>query len=186
MTMLAPPCRPSIQLDPPRAQRTLAVGPSSHPLERAADRLAQSAIGGQATAAHAGDDGRDAAPPIVHNVLSSPGQPLDALTRSRLESRFGHSFRRVPSHADPQAAASAQAVEALAFTVGSHIAFGRGLYAPGTAAGEALLAHELAHTVQHESAIGRPDVVRRRRVPDGAKLSVTIPSGGTDEAAHER
>lgn len=36
------------------------------------------------------------APPIVHEVLNSPGQPLDADTRAFMEPRFGHSFSRIP------------------------------------------------------------------------------------------
>lgn len=45
-----------------------------------------------------------AVPPIVHDVLRSPGQPLDAVTRSFMESRFSHDFTQVRSHAAPQAA----------------------------------------------------------------------------------
>src|SRR6266700_2058745 len=53
-------------------------------------------------------------PPIVHEVLRSPGQPLDAFTRAFMEARFGHDFSRVRVHTDSQAAESAQAVNALA------------------------------------------------------------------------
>ena len=88
-------------------------------------------------------------------------------------------------HADAQAAASAHAVHALAYTVGHHIAFGQGRYAPFTPAGDALLAHELAHAVQRATAPGQQDVIRRRRVPGGPKLTATLPSGGTDAAAHQ-
>src|SRR5216683_8393129 len=56
-------------------------------------------------------------PPIVHNVLSSPGQPLDRTTREFMESRFGHDFSQVWVHTDEQAAESAQAVKAVAYTV---------------------------------------------------------------------
>jgi hypothetical protein len=141
------------------------------------------------------------APAIVHDVLRSPGQPLDAGTRAFMEPRFGHSFHKlrvhapepgaapagelavgpphsaaereaegasrsvmempapregnprfsfadVRVHAGPRAAESARAVGAAAFTVGSSIVFGDGYYAPGTQAGRALLAHELAHVAQ--------------------------------------
>jgi hypothetical protein len=43
-------------------------------------------------------------PPIVHEVLRSPGSPLDAATRSFMESRFSHDFSRVRPHTAPQAA----------------------------------------------------------------------------------
>src|SRR4029077_20793737 len=87
-------------------------------------------------------------PPIVHDVLNSPGQPLDAATRADMEPRFGHDFSKVRVHADAQAAESARAVSALAYAVGEHVAFRGERYAPGTSAGRHLLAHELAHVVQ--------------------------------------
>ncbi len=87
-------------------------------------------------------------PPIVHEVLRSPGQPLDPVTRAYMEPRFGHDFSRVRVHTDAKAAESAQVVNALAYTVGHDVVFGTEQYAPGTAEGRELLAHELAHTVQ--------------------------------------
>ena len=89
-----------------------------------------------------------AVPPIVHEVLRSPGQPLDAPTRAFFEPRLGHDFSKVRVHTDARAAESARAVNALAYTVKQDIAFGEGQYAPGAAEGRRLLAHELAHTVQ--------------------------------------
>src|SRR5262245_44078336 len=55
-------------------------------------------------------------PPIVHEVLRSPGQPLDAQTRAFMEPRFGHDFSGVRVHTDARAAESAQAVNSLAYT----------------------------------------------------------------------
>jgi len=43
--------------------------------------------------------GPAAVPPIVHEVLCSPGQPLDAATRTHVEARFGHDFSHVRVHA---------------------------------------------------------------------------------------
>jgi len=82
-------------------------------------------------------------PPIVHDVLNSPGQPLDSDTRVYMEPRFGHDFSKVRVHTDEKAVESAQAVNALAYTVGGDIVFGVGQYAPGTSTGQQLLAHEL-------------------------------------------
>jgi hypothetical protein len=87
-------------------------------------------------------------PAIVHDVLRSPGQPLDPATRAFMEPRFGHDFSRVRVHCDARAAESAQSVNALAYTVGRDVTFGPGQYAPGTSAGRRLIAHELAHVVQ--------------------------------------
>jgi hypothetical protein len=87
-------------------------------------------------------------PPIVHEVLRSPGQPLDPAGRVFMESRFGHDFSRVRIHTDARAAESAQAVNALAYTVGTNVVFAPQQYSPRGALGQQLLAHELAHVVQ--------------------------------------
>ena len=65
-----------------------------------------------------------------------------------MEPRFGHDFGQVRIHSDRRAAESAAAVDARAFTVGHKIVMGAGEYAPGTAEGQRLLAHELTHVVQ--------------------------------------
>ena len=85
------------------------------------------------------------APPIVHEVLKSAGQPLDTTTRDFFEARFGQEFSNVRVHTDARAAESAQAVGALAYTVGHSIVFGRSQFAPNALNGRLLLAHELAH-----------------------------------------
>lgn len=90
----------------------------------------------------------DGAPPIVHQVLDEPGQPLDSATRSFFEPRFGYDFGQVRVHADAKAAESARMVNAHAYTVGSDIVFAAGQYQPMTQMGQQLLAHELTHVVQ--------------------------------------
>jgi hypothetical protein len=154
----------------------------------------------------------DEVPPIVHQVLHSPGQPLDTATRALFEPRMGrvlgesqatahapapqklsvsqpgdfheqeadrlaervvepheslpperlrqsagpmYDLSRVRIHTDERAAQSAQAVNALAFTVGQQIVFGRGLYSPHSPSGQRLLAHELAHTAQQSQGLAR-------------------------------
>jgi hypothetical protein len=92
------------------------------------------------------------APPIVHEVVRSPGHPLGRSTRDSLEPAFGRSFGQVRLHTDPKAAESARAVSALAYTVGHHVVFGDGQYRPHTEQGRHLIAHELTHTIQQESA----------------------------------
>jgi hypothetical protein len=88
------------------------------------------------------------APPIVHDVLRSAGQPLDAATRAFMEPRFGQDFSHVRVHTDERAAASASAVSAVAYTVGQDLVFASGKYAPQDTQGQQLLAHELTHVVQ--------------------------------------
>src|SRR5947208_3086926 len=70
------------------------------------------------------------APPIVHEVLRSPGQPLDPGTRALMEPRFGHDFSQVQVHTDGKAAESARAVNARAYTVGENVVFGAGQFMP--------------------------------------------------------
>jgi hypothetical protein len=94
----------------------------------------------------------DEAPPIVNEVLSSPGQSLDQATRGFMESRFHHDFSSVRVHVDRKAAESAGAVNALAYTVGRNVVFGPGQYAPGTSEGQRTLAHELMHVVQQQGS----------------------------------
>lgn len=65
-----------------------------------------------------------------------------------MESRFGHDFGGVRVHTNGQAASSAEAVSAKAYTLGRDIVFGPGQYRPGTRLGRTLLAHELAHVLQ--------------------------------------
>jgi hypothetical protein len=101
-----------------------------------------------------------AVPPLVYEVLRSPGQPLDAEVRSFFERRFGHDFADIRIHTDDRAADSALATKALAYTVGSNIVFARGTYAPETGAGKRLLAHELAHSVQ-QAQFHRPRAAGR-------------------------
>ncbi|WP_315720656.1 MULTISPECIES: DUF4157 domain-containing protein [unclassified Bradyrhizobium] len=107
------------------------------------------------------------APPIVHEVLRGPGQPLDRPARTAMEGRFGRSFAAVRIHTDARAAASARAVGAQAYTVGHNVVFGAGRYAPHSSAGQRLLAHELTHVVQQR---GEHTVLRR--APDYDKMSI--------------
>ena len=104
-------------------------------------------------AAHADPAGGASVPAAVHAVLRSPGQPLERGARRFMENGFRRDFSQVRVHADAQAAASARAVGALAYTVGQHIVFGAGHYAPRSSGGRHLLAHELTHTVQQGHAV---------------------------------
>jgi hypothetical protein len=95
-------------------------------------------------------------PSVVHEVLGSPGQPLDPDTQKYMESRFGYDFSGVRIHTDAKAAESANSVKARAYTVGKDVAFGLGQYTPGTIRGKHLLSHELTHVVQQRFAPAGP------------------------------
>lgn len=93
-------------------------------------------------------DGRNTAPPIVHKVLHSTGQPLDSPTKAYFEPRFGCDFSQVRVHTDLEAAATAEALNAKAFPAGNDIVFEEGQYSPASDNGQRLLAHELVHVQQ--------------------------------------
>jgi len=96
----------------------------------------------------------------VGPALRSPSQPLDAAVRLEMQPRFGRDLSSVRVHTDERAAESAQAVDAAAYTVGNDVVFGRGRYAPQSAAGRQLIAHELTHVAQQDV----------RSVPDQVEL----------------
>jgi hypothetical protein len=99
------------------------------------------------------DWGQTEVPPIVHEVLRSPGQRIDRATRAFMALRFGHDFSRVRIHHDGKAAESAKSINALAYARGNHIAFKDGHYNPTTEGRKRLLAHELVHTMQQGNNI---------------------------------
>ncbi|MCB0200868.1 MAG: DUF4157 domain-containing protein [Anaerolineae bacterium] len=124
------------------------------------------------------------APPIVHDVLRAPGQPLDAGMRTWMESRFGHDFSGVRLHTNRPAAQSAASVGARAYTVGQSVVFGDSEYAPGTSEGQKLLAHELAHVVQQGNRPGIPQTKSAISQPgepqeqEADRVAQTILAGG--------
>jgi hypothetical protein len=118
----------------------------------------------------------DAAPPIVHEMLRSPGQPLDPATRSYFELRFGRSFAGVRLHTGEQAKAAARTVEARAFTVDEHIAFASGEAAPHLESGRRLLAHELTHVAQQALPGGGRGGLLQRKSTDEEKACLEPPA----------
>jgi hypothetical protein len=155
--------------------RPLAINKPGDEYEQEADRVSEQVMGatglepagdnGTAAARHAGQTSRaiapaqtkrvesgsqeqSEAPPIVGEVLDTPGQPMDEATRALVEPRFEHDFSQIRVHTDQKAADSARVMNALAYTSGRHLVFGAGEYSPATVSGRRLLAHELTHSVQ--------------------------------------
>ena len=182
---LYPSSAPAKRLPGP-IQRKLEVGAIDDPLEHEADRVADQMMGMPASDAvtissrpqvsrkcdkceeeqeeklQKKETGPQTvageAPVSVHETLRSAGHPLDMESHAFFEPRFGRDLSQVRIHADPRAAESAHSVYARAYTVGHHVVFGRDQYAPHTADGRHLLAHELTHTLQQQG--GGPSLRR--------------------------
>ncbi len=108
------------------------------------------------------------APPGVARVISGQGRSLSSDVRRRFEPAFGTSFDQVRVHED----ASAPALDANAYTVGEHVVFAPGMFAPRSPVGSRRLAHELAHVVQQRALPGthRHDPAREPTVlPHGTR-----------------
>ncbi|WP_406312865.1 DUF4157 domain-containing protein [Streptomyces sp. NBC_00114] len=106
----------------------------------------------------------------VHDVLRSPGRPLDEPVRAEMEGRLGADFSGVRVHDDSTAQRSATEIGARAYTSGHHVVIGAG------GADRHTLAHELTHVLQ------------QRRGPvqgtdQGAGLRVSDPGDRFERAA---
>ena len=135
-------------------------------------------IGAEPPRKPVGADGGARAPVIIHDVMQTPGQPLDGATRKVMEARLGRSFGDVRVHADTAAARSATDARAQAYTVAPHVVFGAGRYAPDTVEGRRLLAHELTHVVQQSAATGRNDPDRATE-DEADRIGAAVAAGGS-------
>jgi hypothetical protein len=103
--------------------------------------------------------------PNVHaatRAAAGNGQPLPSALRAYFEPRFGRDFSAVRIHAGTDAAHAARAIQARAYTLGRDIVFGAGEYAPSSAAGRRLLAHELTHVVQQSGGAAHGSIQRAK------------------------
>lgn len=136
--------KPAVTTAPKTLQPRLTVSQPGDAYEQEAERVAEQVM----RMTPLGLSVADTVPPIVHDVLRSSGQALDAETRAFFESRFDHDLSQVRLHTDAQAGESARVVSAMAYTVGRDIVFAPGFYAPGTESGRRLIGHELVHVMQ--------------------------------------
>jgi hypothetical protein len=137
--------------------------PSEVQAERMADRVLRTP---GTSNVHRGPAPAAAGPSRAAPGALGGGQPLSDGERRFFEPRFGAGLGAVRVHTGPRAAALADAFSAQAFAWGPHVVFGAGRFAPQTAPGRRLLAHELAHTVQRDGDGARPTVQRQ---PSAAK-----------------
>jgi hypothetical protein len=102
------------------------------------------------------------------------GRPLDRADAERFGAGFGADLSRVRVHADAEADSVARSVQSVAFTYGRDVYFTHGRFTPGTASGDRLLAHELAHVVQGSAGrwgAGGGAGVRIGRADDAAEIA---------------
>ena len=115
------------------------------------------------------------------------GRPLHPVERARLEPALGVRLDSVRVHTDDRAAEMTDAYGAAALSTGQHVVLGRGRdpqeATPGSGAGQrafGLLAHEVAHTVQHRGAPG--NAVHRQVAPRAEGIGRTPPPELFDRA----
>lgn len=89
----------------------------------------------------------------VATASSSSGHTLPVVLQRKFESSLGADLSSVRVHTGSSSHDAAHAVGAKAYTVGNDIHFGAGHYDPSSSAGEHLLAHEVAHTVQQAGGL---------------------------------
>lgn len=131
-------------------------GRSADAAERQAERVAEAAVrGGEPAAGEIAVERPPPADPAAARDLLArlgAGRALDDGTRAAFEARLGRDLSRVRLHTGERAAELARDHGARAFTVGRHVVLGAGERAAGTGEGTRLLAHELTHVAQQESA----------------------------------
>lgn len=123
------------------------------------DRPQVDDLAGGARNGGAGSEALDAA-------AQSPGEPVAAPIRGRVEAASGVDLSGVLVHDGPASARAAAAISAQAYADGQHVHFAAGQHRPGTPEGDHLLAHELAHTIQARSAGGGDAVHGKQEVSD--------------------
>jgi hypothetical protein len=141
-----------------------------------------------AAQAHTGT-GPEGAPRLDRRIRDlGGGLPLPPPMRAFFEPRLGWDFGNVRVHTDGAAAAAARGLRARAFTIGRHIVFGTGEYAPATTPGRALLAHELAHVVQQAPGRGAPQVTvtQAEREGEAAASRGRVPISARPIAVHRQ
>ena len=149
-----------------RIQTKLTISQPGDIYEQEADRVAEQVLripdSSQHTAAdlpqagvniqrfaHVGDSARQSPPEI--QLSEGGGQPLSPSTRQYMEPRFGADFGHVQLHSDEVAHRTASQIQARAFTYGHHIWLGKG----ESEQDKGLMAHELTHVIQQNSALSK-------------------------------
>ncbi|RKH73106.1 DUF4157 domain-containing protein [Corallococcus interemptor] len=142
-------------------------------LEAEAERLAFGGMTGQQARVLA----RPAAPAgvaertLMAHALREPGSPFPAPVRASFAHRFGQPLEDVRLHVGEGADTVARALGARAFSFGAHVGFSHGAWAPESAEGRSLLAHELTHVLQQR---GGPPALLRQEQPRGITFYFSV------------
>ncbi len=144
--------------DASRAEPAVLEGPTSSRVVPAAGLVSGAGPGVVRRRGETSDPlgGTDVSPEL-EGLLSrrqGRGEPLPAGLAGPMGDALGADLDAVRIHTGDEPAQLARSLQALAFTRGADIYFGAGSYAPHTTAGQRLLAHELAHTVQPGAGVG--------------------------------
>lgn len=150
-------------------QRKLSIGTSNNPLEREADRVADTVVrmpGTRNINDVANNDGvyqskgkiiqtktlnnrqQEISKNTNVNYAGSGGKPLTDSSQDYFESRFGRDLSHIRIHDSNSDYESAQSLNAKAYTLGNHLVFNKDQYSPETQSGKRLLAHEITHSIQ--------------------------------------
>lgn len=156
-------------------QRKAVIGGKDDPLEAEADaaaaRVVAGGVSGPLSAAVAqpqasGAGAMDAAL-AEQAVAGGGGERLPAPTQAKMEAGFGRDLSHVRVKQDD---AAAHSINARAFAQDSTLVFAQAHWNPGTAEGDHLIAHEVAHTLQ-QSAGGPVQAKLLQRDPGGGSAS---------------
>ena len=174
--------------DQPRMHVGIPGGADERHAASAADGFGRT--GGAARPGSAGRALADASPPmrdipgsVLDVVQNEPGRPLEPALRGRIESHLGADLAAARIHTGARPAASARELGARAYTVGHHMVFGAGQFAPATEQGRRLLVHELAHVAQQS---GRPPAAAAQLQMDSAQSAAAAEGAGQAAAVGRR
>ncbi|MCQ8103705.1 DUF4157 domain-containing protein [Methylomonas sp. SURF-2] len=170
----------SLSLKPAAGDKTpdpaLRRKPAATPIASADEALDQKPAGDQPQAAEVSEQ-IDPSTEQRINDLRGQGQPLAENAANDMRQELQADLSAVRIHTGAEAADLAAAVNARAFTVGNDIFFADGEYAPDSAEGRKLLAHELTHVAQQGGGMGR-----LMREPAKAKPKSTAAMQGKGKA----
>lgn len=163
--------------------RGLNISPPDDPAEREADRMADRAMRWPTAGPWASPPTQPAGPGMLQRKASAAGagaatgpaalgglgagEAMSPRSLAFFEPRLGARFDHVRVHNDPAAHRSAAQLQARAYAYGHHLVFGARQFAPETATGGRLVAHELAHVMQQQAAPSQPATLHRDPLPGG-------------------